>query len=65
MEGAGSPYGNFISDKKEIIEKKIDNINYVLKVKCNIIMISILVLLIIFIFLLIVIFKFAKNKKII
>ena len=32
MEENGSPYGNFISDKKEI-EDKIDNINYVLKIK--------------------------------
>ncbi|TXJ13412.1 hypothetical protein [Brachyspira aalborgi] len=61
MEGVGSPYGNFISDKKEIIEKKIDNINYVLKVKCNIIMISILVLLIIFILYLII--AYFKNIK--
>ena len=34
MYGDGSPYGNFISDKKEI-EEKIDNINYVLKVKSS------------------------------
>ncbi|WP_302272820.1 hypothetical protein [Brachyspira aalborgi] len=33
MDGDGSPYGNFISDKKEISEEKIDNINYVLKIK--------------------------------
>ena len=32
MEENGSPYGNFISDKKEI-EEKIDNINYKLKLK--------------------------------
>ena len=34
MEKGGSPYGNFISDKKDI-EEKIDNINYVLKVKSS------------------------------
>ena len=34
MDEGGSPYGNFISDKKEI-EEKIDNINYVLKVKSS------------------------------
>ena len=34
MDGDGSPYGNFISDKKEI-EEKIDNINYILKVKSS------------------------------
>ncbi|TXJ49086.1 glycosyltransferase 87 family protein [Brachyspira aalborgi] len=33
MDGDGSPYGNFISDKKTIKEDKIDNINYTLKVK--------------------------------
>ena len=35
MDEGGSPYGNFISDKKEISEEKIDNINYVLKVKSS------------------------------
>ena len=35
MDENGSPYGNFISDKKEINEDKIDNINYVLKVKSS------------------------------
>ena len=33
MDGDGSPYGNFISNKKEINEDKIDNISYILKVK--------------------------------
>ena len=37
MEKGGSPYGNFISDKREINEDKIDNINYTLKIKKNII----------------------------
>ena len=46
MDGGGSPYGNFISDKKEI-EKKIDNINYILKVKNN--LISIICIILIFI----------------
>ena len=36
MEGKGSPFGNFISDK--IIDfEKIDNINYILQIKRNII----------------------------
>ena len=39
MEKGGSPYGNFISDKKEINEEKIDNINYILKIKINFIII--------------------------
>ena len=46
MDEDGSPYGNFISDKKEI-EKKIDNINYILKVKNN--LISIICVILIFI----------------
>ena len=33
MEEGGSPYGNFISDKKEVNEEKIDNINYTLRIK--------------------------------
>ena len=47
MEYKGSPYGNFISDKKEINEYKIDNINYILKVKNN--LISIICIILIFI----------------
>ena len=35
MDEGGSPYGNFISDKKEI-EDKIDNINYTLRIKSKI-----------------------------
>ena len=38
MDGDGSPYGNFISDKKTIEEDKIDNINYKLKLKSYIIL---------------------------
>lgn len=56
MDEGGSPYGNFISDKKEINEDKIDNINYTLKVKYSIITIPILVLLIIF-----TLFKLKNN----
>ena len=36
MEKGGSPYGNFISDKKLFEEEKIDNVIYTLKVKGNI-----------------------------
>ena len=38
MDEGGSPYGNFISDKKEFNEEKIDNINYKLKLKSYIIL---------------------------
>ena len=51
MDEGGSPYGNFISDRKTIEEEKIDNICYVLKVKINIIrcvLYLILILLIIY-----------------
>ncbi|TXJ21530.1 hypothetical protein EPJ79_10535 [Brachyspira aalborgi] len=44
MDEGGSPYGNFISDKKEI-EKKIDNINYILKIKINFIIILAVIIL--------------------
>ena len=49
MEYKGSPYGNFISDKKEISEEKIDNINYILKIKINIIRYVIYLILILLI----------------
>ena len=49
MEENGSPYGNFISDKKEINEEKIDNINYILKTKINIIKYVIYLILILLI----------------
>ena len=49
MEENGSPYGNFISDKKEINEEKIDNINYILKIKINIIKYVIYLILILLI----------------
>ena len=54
MDGDGSPYGNFISDNKEI-EDKIDNINYTLKLKFQIINI-------LFIFLVILVIIYAFNK---
>ena len=47
MDGDGSPYGNFISDRKTIEEDKIDNINYILKLKNN--LISIICVILIFI----------------
>ena len=49
MDGNGSPYGNFISDKKTIEEDKIDNINYILKIKINIIRYVIYLILILLI----------------
>ena len=49
MEYKGSPYGNFISDRKTIEEDKIDNINYILKIKINIIRYVIYLILILLI----------------
>ena len=45
MEEVGSPYGNFISDKKEINEEKIDNINYKLSIRPNFIIILVSIML--------------------
>ena len=71
MDYEGSPFGIFISDKKIIEEEKIDNINYTLKIKKNIIEIIILLhlsILIIFIMNNIKIYYYNKfynliNKK--
>ena len=71
MDYDGSPFGIFISDKKIIEEDKIDNINYTLKIKKNIIDIIILLhlsILIIFIMNNIKIYYYNKfynliNKK--
>ena len=55
MEEGGSPYGNFISDRKTIEEEKVDNVSYVLKIKTNILFITIaiiVILLLIFVLLL-------------
>ena len=58
MDGDGSPYGNFISDRREI-EEKIDNINYVLKIKYDIICITLIFSLFFFIF-----YLFCEKKNI-
>ena len=53
MDEGGSPYGNFISDKKMIEEEKIDNVSYILKLKSSFIILIIglnLILIIAFIF---------------
>ena len=71
MDYDGSPFGIFISDKKITEEDKIDNINYILKIKKNIIDIIILLhlsILIIFIMNNIKIYYYNKfynliNKK--
>ena len=55
MDEGGSPYGNFISDKKEI-EEKIDNVSYILKIKLDIISYSIFICIYLFILLI-------KNNK--
>ena len=58
MDGDGSPYGNFISDKKEIEEEKIDNINYTLRIKPEI------PILLYFILILILIIYFYRKLNI-
>ena len=56
MDGDGSPYGNFISYKL-INEEKIDNINYKLRVKPEIIN------LVIIIFFILIVLVFKNNSK--
>ena len=67
MEAGGSPYGNFISDRKTIETENIDNINYTLKIKSNIAIIPILLLTILILFSIIAYFKniklFLLNDK--
>ena len=46
MEDKGSPYGNFISDRKTIEEDKIDNVNYTLKPKPLILYIVVIIAII-------------------
>ena len=58
MDEGGSPYGNFISDKKIIEEEKIDNVSYILKVKPEIL------ILICFILSLILIIYFYRKLNI-
>ena len=58
MEENGSPYGNFISDKKEIEEEKIDNINYTLRIKIGFILKLYLIPIGIYLFILLI-----KNNK--
>ena len=48
MEAGGSPYGNFISDRKTIEEEKIDSIKYTLKIKFKFLLILISVIILIF-----------------
>ena len=48
MEAGGSPYGNFISDRKNIEEERIDNVSYRLSIKSNFIIILMAITLSIF-----------------
>ena len=61
MERVGSPYGNFIYDKKIIEEDKVDNINYTLKIKKSIINIVIFLYLSILILYLINLILYLTN----
>ena len=60
MEAGGSPYGNFISDRKTIEEEKIDNINYKLSIKPNFIIILFSIILVA-LFLYIIIYFIINN----
>ena len=50
MEKGGSPYGNFISDRKTIEEEKIDNVSYTLKVNEELVLLIIIFILLVFMF---------------
>ena len=63
MDEDGSPYGNFISDKKEI-EEKIDNVNYVLKIKFDFCLILISVIILIFLTNNINIFNYSSLRPV-
>ena len=65
MDEGGSPYGNFISDKREI-EDKIDNINYILKIKFKflLILISVIILIFLIYILSIILYLLLTNDKI-
>ena len=58
MDEGGSPYGNFISDKREIEEEKIDNISYTLRIKIGLILKLYLIPISIYLFILLI-----KNNK--
>ena len=62
MDEGGSPYGNFISDKKEI-EEKIDNINYKLKLKDYIIPSILYLFILLFLILNIILNSDLRGKK--
>ncbi|KLI35203.1 hypothetical protein SZ50_03795 [Brachyspira hyodysenteriae] len=62
IDDNGSPFGNLISDKI-ITEEKIDNVNYILKIKSDIIKYSLILLIISLLFF--INYLSDKNKKII
>ena len=65
MEEGGSPYGNFISDKKTIEEEKIDNINYTLKLKYSVFFLLPLYFLILLTYFIIINIKKIDFKSVI
>ena len=62
MDEAGSPYGNFISDKKEI-EEKIDNIDYKLKLKSYIILCILFLFIVLYFMFSMYMTVFYKNSN--
>ena len=67
MEAGGSPYGNFISDRKIIEEDKINNVSYILKVKYELIITLFYIFALILVSKLILYFLLPnfKNEKVI
>ncbi|MDA0049037.1 hypothetical protein OFR41_07480 [Brachyspira hyodysenteriae] len=62
IDDNGSPFGNLISDKI-ITEEKIDNVNYILKIKFNIIKYFIFLVIILLICILINLNYISYSKK--
>ena len=60
MDGNGSPFGGLISSK--VIEEKIDNVNYILKLKTNLFFIVFYIFLFILLFNIIIIYDIQIIK---
>ena len=65
MDEGGSPYGNFISDRKTIEDEKIDNVSYRLSIKFKFLLVVISVIILIFLMYILLLTKNRTNKFII
>ena len=65
MDEGGSPYGNFISDRKTIEDEKIDNVSYRLSIKFKFLLVVISVIILIFLMYILLLTNKRTNKFII